>query len=480
MKEFSPNIIIYIWKTTTFDRAITKDSDITTNLFSMREFFNGLNPRKDVKDMWANIQLGFDEPKKELLVNTSWWFKNNNSAIFEKALQLHETTRNFWLLFSHAKINKEQLEEELQAIMTTIFSHSFPIALVFSAVKDGTAYDQNRKDLPKALHIDCPKDQIHNTQKLLSHTYGRSSTSFPLGIRMRYVKVHERDIQSHLRQDILKLRSKQDWFLHSIAHGTSWEFTTIDNMSKSDKFNLRQTLMQLKTKDEKAYLFLGINYDEKESGYTFTFAKKFENDARDMIAQLGPYLIHKHNQTVVRYMTADAGTRALENPWDPELGRAVTDLDKDHAAFHNECNNMDWLTAPVYKNMTIDASVITNTSASTITNNSHFSFEQLIDDNSIETMDRNSPEKRRALSNRINQPEIQQKSDEISIISETQTIATMDSRISLMESSISNMNKMMTMFMSSQAVPPATVLENRSPVARGSIPPPAPVAEEQA
>ena len=82
-------------------------------------------------------------------------------------------------------------------------------------------------------------------------------------MRMRYVKVHERDIQSHLRQDILKLRSKQDWFLHSISHGTSWEFTTIDNMSKSDNYDLRQTLMLLKTENDKAYIFLGINWDEK-------------------------------------------------------------------------------------------------------------------------------------------------------------------------------------------------------------------------
>ena len=72
-------------------------------------------------------------------------------------------------------------------------------------------------------------------------------------------------------------------------------------------------------------------------------------------------------------MTVEAGSYALESPWDPELKRIVTDLDKDHAAFHSECDNMDWLTAPTYdKNMTIDASVITNTSTSTITNNSHF------------------------------------------------------------------------------------------------------------
>ena len=136
MKDFLPNIIIYIWKTETYDREITKDSDITANLFNMRELFNGLNPIKRVKYMWSNIQQGFGEPKNELVVNTSWWFKNNNSYFFEKALQLHDTARNVWLLFSHAKINKELLVVELQIIMTTLFGHSFPIALILLEVKE--------------------------------------------------------------------------------------------------------------------------------------------------------------------------------------------------------------------------------------------------------------------------------------------------------------------------------------------------------
>ena len=92
-------------------------------------------------------------------------------------------------------------------------------------------------------------------------------------------------------------------------------------------------------------------------------------------------------------------------------------------------------------------------------------------------MNRNSPGKRKQ-SNRIIQPPLQQQNDDISIISEAQTIATMDTRISVMESSINNMSKLMTMFMSSQAAPPANVLENRSPVAQGSVPPPPPVEEE--
>ena len=38
MKEFPPNLVVYVWKTNTFDRAITNDRDITTNLFNMRDF----------------------------------------------------------------------------------------------------------------------------------------------------------------------------------------------------------------------------------------------------------------------------------------------------------------------------------------------------------------------------------------------------------------------------------------------------------
>ena len=33
---------------------------------------------------------------------------------------------------------------------------------------------------------------------------------------------------------------------------------------------------------------------------------KFEDYARDMIAQLGPYLIHTHDRSVIKYMTAES------------------------------------------------------------------------------------------------------------------------------------------------------------------------------
>ena len=55
-------------------------------------------------------------------------------------------------------------------------------------------------------------------------------------------------------------------------------------MSTTDKYDLQNTLMQLKSKYNKVYLFLGINWDENKSGYKFTFGKKIEDDTCDMIA----------------------------------------------------------------------------------------------------------------------------------------------------------------------------------------------------
>ena len=176
--------------------------------------------------------------------------------------------------------------------------------------------------------MDVPKEYTAQAQKLISYTYGRNATNFPLGIKMRYVKTYNKELQSFLRKDIIVLRSKQDWFLNSISHGNTWELTQIDNMNKNDHYHLRQTLMNLQTTDKKSYLFLGINRDERENSFAFTFPTKFEDDARDMIAQLAPYIIFQHDESALKYLTPEADKRAIESPWDETLNRDISDTDR--------------------------------------------------------------------------------------------------------------------------------------------------------
>ena len=80
----------------------------------------------------------------------------------------------------------------------------------------------------------------------------------------------------------------------------------------------------MKSKDETHSLFHGINKDYRGDGYHITFPSNLESEARDMVSQLGLYLVHQYDKEILMYFTSTAAERALSSPWDSELHCAKT------------------------------------------------------------------------------------------------------------------------------------------------------------
>ena len=230
----------------------------------------------------------------------------------------------------------------------------------------------------------------------MSHVYGRKATNWPLGIKMRYVKAFDKKEPSYIRRDILLLRSKQDWFLNSIEHSYNWELVSLEKISTDDPFNICKTLMEMKNKAGDLKLFLGVNWDNKEQAAVFTFPKVIEDEARDVIANIGPYLYHKFKKRVLKYLTPDAADRAKTNKWNEDEGRAVTEEDMDYEEFRKECDDMKWMSARQDK-IELDTSNFLDNTTTTQTNDLGLNlpthrqseanqlFSEILDDGSVRT-----------------------------------------------------------------------------------------------
>ena len=148
------------------------------------------------------------------------------------------------------------------------------MALRFTYIKDGGPWKKRTtQEGLKGLHVECPKDKIEKVKKLMSFTYGYNSTKHPLGIRMRYVTSLEGNITTNTKNEVLRLRTKQEWYLNSISHVVSMDIKPGQlDYTNSKGFNLRNELMKIKTKDKKNNLFLSIG-KSWDGGHTFTFPK---------------------------------------------------------------------------------------------------------------------------------------------------------------------------------------------------------------
>ena len=71
---------------------------------------------------------------------------------------------------------------------------------------------------------------------------------------------------SKTKKQILTLCNKQDWFLGSITHAQTWDVATLDDITTPNTESLRTVLMDIRTKDKKGKLYLGVKKDTRDNG----------------------------------------------------------------------------------------------------------------------------------------------------------------------------------------------------------------------
>ena len=350
MKSGASSTVIYEPGNNNTSNAITSLTDISSNLQQLRKYFIGIRPRTNPGDIWFQAKIGINESEDEFHANTSWWFQESQSAMFKKALQEHDTVRELWLLFSHQRMN---LDDLTLAIEDYAGSNSIPtvqFALVQAAVKDGSKWSPTRKNEKpvKAIHIEVKKDDIREAKNMFSAIYGASAKSFPLDIRMRYVPSILPSTNTRTKKQIQDLRKKQEWFLASITHAQTWDIQYLDKVISPNTKSLREMMMNFKTKDKTSPLFLSINEDRRGDGFFVTFPTTIETEARDMLSHFGSYLVYEQkNKEVLKYLTLEAGERSKRALWDPETETAISEENTTMDELIVEVDNINWLQSPV-------------------------------------------------------------------------------------------------------------------------------------
>ena len=203
---------------------------------------------------------------------------------------------------------------------------------------------------------------------------------------MSYLPSLEGNVTTNTKNEVLRLRTKQEWYQNSIKHAVSMDIEPgqLDYIN-SVGFNLRKVLMDIKTKDKKNNLFLSIG-KSWDGGHTLTFPKQYEEDANDMISGFGTYIYKKHGDDVLTCLTDEARDRAISSEWDKAKGCAISQEDKELAEI-NKDDSLSWLIETPLKGMEQkepqDVNVENFKKFLETNSKSHFDFNRIMDDSSI-------------------------------------------------------------------------------------------------
>ena len=349
IKDVDPSVVIYDWKNNTKERAISKSTEITTKVAAMKQYFFQVRPRSKAGTIWAQVHIGHDTTLKEIDESMEWWYQENKTGLYKKPLQHKDAVQVAWLLYSHEKVDRDNLLENLSKKCKLKWSRTIPMALSWNQIKDGIIRVTNRnkdfdttKTYPYAIHVHCREQDKEQVRAFIKTTYNSNQTKFPNMMAFRYVPVLDRTATTHLKQKIRRLRTIQIGFLESIIHATTWEIDTLDYKSDSLTMTLREMLMLIRPEAYDDHLFLAIN-DDKNGGHTFTFPSDYEEKARDFIMEFPAYLKWKYGDDIVKYLTIPAIDRLADTVWDPQLGKVVTEEDRELDRIENEAKKRKWM-----------------------------------------------------------------------------------------------------------------------------------------
>ena len=348
IQKIDSKAIIYAYNDRLPMHSIPSPKDIPSSFALYKGFFFGAQSRSDKGIAWCSIWLGHEKPIQEILIDMGQWSRLHGSRVFEKTLQIKHTKKEYFLLWSNGRMDKDTLLDATHSAIATLTDKKYNFAFAWTALKGVNGKflhlakkEPNGNTLVKALHIEVPSDERDQTYKMLEMIFGLDSQFEILNCELLMVPIIRPDIPGHKIENIQHLIIKQKQFLDKMCYGKTFDFTEIDYLNPALKLTMRDMIMQLVTLDGTATkLFWSLDLDSYDNSYCLTYPKFLDAHARDIISQLPSLLCWIYGPEALTMMTDAAQDRAREAPWDPKTMCALSKEDKALAAMRDRAKSI--------------------------------------------------------------------------------------------------------------------------------------------
>jgi hypothetical protein len=333
-----PHIRFWSW----YERSNDINLNITNlpqDVRSINRYFNRLAPSQYAM-VHGEFRIEHSRRWEDIIHDLTPWLSENRHGMYYQQLQCPSTTNLGWLLWSFRKIDVAVLQMEL------LLQYGINVVLRYQniVINRGTTPANDRV---LALHVIADKRDADKVAAKLKeiYPYGKTVSSFPLGIVMRFIP-HIFRVKRDKFQKIVQLRARQNTFLKAIEdpvrpmNATSWEILTLD--TNRDSFGtLRSRIMEVRSRDrpnDKLFLSVDTSYFRSNEAI-FTFLPRNETEARAFVTNIVPFFLHSHAEDILAHffhseaimraksVNWNAETRELESEDDVYLSNGRDDID---------------------------------------------------------------------------------------------------------------------------------------------------------
>ena len=335
-------VVIFPWNDRKSVKPLTDGKELPKSRAQMELYVDRVFIQYN-KSAYCRLKVGFDKEEDQFFGDSDWF--SGKGYWYEKdGLQVKIISNAGWFVGSVA-VQETNVKDITEAIKQhpLIIQKGLQVEIRSHAVKIEQQEKIKQDDMVKALHVYGDYNRMATIRSVIMKIYKEGSKKgFPLGIKMRFVPNiadPRYPVTSGTKSNIKILRGKQKSFLKNIRKQKSHTIQGLDFFIEEVNATLRQVIMGMRSsEDVEKTLFMSAE-DDGGTRVTFTFHKRFEDEARHMVTVLPIMLQHLYGARVWSWFTEEAKAETSGWIYDKELGRVVSP-DENYTA--EMLNDSDW------------------------------------------------------------------------------------------------------------------------------------------
>jgi hypothetical protein len=290
----------------------------------LRQYFPNLYPRDKGGDYYVKALIGFDKSFDSIMETIGWDLKMKSAQIFENDLQVPDTSKAGWFLWSLDTMALKELEADL------IVRMGHTLALRFGAINMAERTQFPVKEVPRAVYVETETGNQVKTARLLAKLYRKDQQQFPLNIKLRFCSDTNILSSAKSKQKGTRMAYLQRTFCANVKVLTTWGISDLDTKDRVMGKSIRDLILEVKSlKFPNKNLYLSVSSGHKNKAVTLlTVFPNMEEEADTRTSTLLPYLSFANPaERVSKYFTPDEVDRCKDCYWDPVTKQVTSPID---------------------------------------------------------------------------------------------------------------------------------------------------------
>ena len=303
--------------------------NLPTSITAMGKFFFGARPYNKGGTIWSQVRVLHSKEIENIIADTREDMKENDAHLILQTIQHWDVASLGFFKHLHPDVDITNFAEYLSKQLAIL--QPSPVLQIGLQVK--TPYDGKKRvntttshyrDRIQAVHVGAVGIQAKTTNRLLKVILASSEFKHRYVCDVRLVPFYDRNSSPYIQDKIRRCIVQHGQFCKCVVSNTCDGIDFLDQTNRPLKKTLRQLILGIPDSH-----FINIDLNWSRSSYAILYPQKYEEMARDKIANLGAYLHKTYGDNVLQSLPADTQELIKEVTWDQSTGRPLSKLDRE-------------------------------------------------------------------------------------------------------------------------------------------------------